>query len=219
MNGIGYKLTLPPSEKEKLDELAASFPEKVQKRIFNKAQQKAAQALANRVQTRVPLGKRKRYMGPLRAAHARDTVAYSKARHYKSGTTLTLVGYASRENPLQTLLERGNFLTSPRMTRHESNSGRIRVNAGTIRKRRTVKTASGRYRTTYDIVNKTNRRSTGSRYVGSGTAMSRGDFPKTRKPYAPLTKSYKEMRGIVAQIMFSEVKAGLDRELARGWGI
>lgn len=214
MAELGYSLTLPKSETDKLVEFAATFSEKVQKRVFNFAGNKAAQAMATRVEALVPLGTVPHgFIGP--SQHLRNTVAF-KRKSYRGGATVFVVGYRSKENPLATLLEKGNFLTSPRRIGHESNSGRVRVPIRMIRRRKTVTRADGSKRTTWVMSQKSSRRSTGSRrIVGRTDFGSRGDFPKSKIPFAPVGRAYTDMRGICQQILLSETKAAFDRAFTK----
>ena len=227
---IGYSLTLPNSETDKLVAFAATFSEKVQKRVFNFAGRKAAQALASRVESLVPIGSKPHGFTESAPGHLRGTVAFKQKSYRASGTTVFIVGYRSKQNPLATLLEKGNFLTSPRMTRHESNSGRVRVPIRMIRRKKTITRADGSKRTTWVMAQKTARRSTGSRaltspesqgprfrgrFMKGGGAHSTGDFPKSKIPYAPIGNAYRTMRETCQQILLSETKSAFDRAFAK----
>lgn len=214
MQGIAFNVKLTQNSIKTMEEFAKTFPEKVQRRVFKSAGKKAAEAMVKRVQLHMPYNKKPKYNRP----HMRDVVAYKVKTYRASGRTLFIIGYKSHTTRLQTLVEKGNFLTSPRMTRHESNTGRKRVAAGAFRRRRTVTRADGSKRTAWEMVNKTNQRSTGSRYVGSGVAKSTGDFPKSKVPFAPITKAAREMRSEIKAIMEAEIEAGFERAFYREAG-
>lgn len=233
MFGASLKLALDPASVQQMQEFAKTFPEKVQKRVYAQAGKVASKAMADRLETLVPKGTKPHgFIGPTQ--HIRDSAAFSKPRNYKSGLTLFLVGYRSKQNPLQTLLERGNFLTSPRMTRHESKSGRVYVAAGTRRSRERYQLANGSWRwgPYKDVPKKDNRRSTGSRAIGTqgpyrgaggkfvrgGHGHSTGDFPKSKIPFGPLTKTYQQMRNEVQSILRDEVAKGFERAFWREAG-
>lgn len=206
----GLRLEVTKESRASLAEFAASFPQRIQDRVFRHAGRKASAALVAAIKPHVPFNRKPRYSRP----HARDVVTFKQKVYKQSGTTLFVVGYESKRNNFQTLMERGNFLTRPRLTLHESNSGRVTVAAGTRRKRTLVTTASGKVRTVYEVVKKSNRRSTGSRRNDvAGIPRIRGNFPRSGKPYAPLTKAYADMRGIIPRIIEDDVRAGLHRAL------
>lgn len=222
-------VAMPKETEDKLKQFISTFSEKVQRLVFRGAVKKASQAFADNMQKHVPVGTGKHGNNEGSSGHYKDTVAF-KSKTYKSGTTLGIIGYRSKQNPLATLMERGNFLTSPRRTRHESNSGRVRVQKPMIRKSRKVQRADGSYRTVYEPTQKFSLRSTGSRpvtYQGpfrkqSGRfrkgdeGHSTGDFPKNKRPYSPIGKAYAAMRETCRNILLNETKAGLDRAFKRG---
>lgn len=227
---LAMTIAMPKETEDKLKQFISTFTEKVQRRVFRGAVKKASQAFADKMQSYVPVGSGKHGNDEGASGHYKDTVAFKNKTYKKSGTTLGIIGYRSKQNPLATLMERGNFLTSPRRTRHESNSGRVRIQKPMIRKSRKVPRADGSYRMVYEPTQKYSLRSTGSRevtYQGpfrkqSGRfrkgdeGHSTGDFPKDKRPYAPIGKAYAAMRETCRNSMLNETKAGLDRAFKRG---
>lgn len=214
---LAMTIAMPKETEDKLKQFISTFTEKVQNRVFRGAVKKASQAFADNMQKHVPVGTGKHGNDEGSSGHYKDTVAFKNKTYKKSGTTLGIIGYRSKQNPLATLMERGNFLTSPRRTRHESNSGRVRVQKPMIRKSRKVPRADGSYRTVYEPVQKYSLRSTGSRPIIKGErGRSTGDFPKDKRPYAPIGKAYAAMRETCRNILLNETKAGLDRAFKRG---
>ena len=229
MAKIKLKMTLamPKETEDKLKQFISTFSEKVQRLVFRGAVTKASQAFADNMQKHVPVGTGKHGNDEGSSGHYKDTVAFKRKTYKNSGTTLGIIGYRSKQNPLATLMERGNFLTSPRRIGHESNSGRVRVEKPMVRKKRTVKRADGSYRTVWETAQKFSLRSTGSRRIaGEGERRirklrgvdteSRGDFPKNKRPYSPIGKAYSAMRETCRNILLNETKAGLDRAFKRG---
>lgn len=229
MAKIKLKMTLamPKETEDKLKQFISTFSEKVQRLVFRGAVTKASQAFADNMQKHVPVGTGKHGNDEGSSGHYKDTVAFKRKTYKNSGTTLGIIGYRSKQNPLATLMERGNFLTSPRRIGRESNSGRVRVEKPMVRKKRTVKRADGSYRTVWETAQKFSLRSTGSRRIaGEGERRirklrgvdteSRGDFPKNKRPYSPIGKAYSAMRETCRNILLNETKAGLDRAFKRG---
>ena len=223
-------VAMPKETEDKLKQFISTFSEKVQRLVFRGAVSKASQAFAENMQKHVPVGTGKHGNDEGSSGHYKDTVAVKRKTYKNSGTTLGIIGYRSKQNPLATLMERGNFLTSPRRTRHESNSGRVRVQKPMIRKKRTVQRADGSHRTVWETTQKYSLRSTGSRpvtyqgpfrtrtgrFLKGEVGHSTGDFPKNKRPYSPIGKAYSAMREKCRNILLNETKAGLDRAFKRG---
>jgi hypothetical protein len=227
---VNMTLAMTKETEDKLKQFISTFTEKVQKRVFRGAVKKASQAFADNMQKHVPVGTGKHGNDEGVSGHYKDTVAFKVKAYRNFGATLGIIGYRSKQNPLATLMERSNFLTSPRMTRRESASGRVRVPKPLIRKRTVKQRADGSHRTVYEPTQKFSLRSTGSRELASqgpfrkqsgrfrkgDEGHSTGDFPKSKQPYAPIGKAYAAMRETCRNILLNETKAGLDRAFARG---
>lgn len=214
MHGIGFSMKLSPHSVQAMKEFAKTFPEKVQKRVFKRAGKVAAEAMTDRIKALMPYNKNPKYKKP--RPHMRDVVAFKTKTYRTSGRTLFIMGYKSKTTRLQTLVEKGNFLTSPRMTAHQSNTHRRRVAAGMKREKYQLANGSWRYRM---VKMEDNLRSTGSRPTEArGHAHSTGDFPKSKQPFAPITKATNAMKSEVLQILEREIFVGFERAFGKEAG-
>ena len=221
MYGLRFVAQLSPDSVQSMNEFAKTFPEKVQKRVFKRAGVKASEAMVEKIKSHVPVSaKTASFIGPTKREmrtgrrHTRDSVAFKMKSYTSSGRVLFIMGYRSRENPLATLMEKGNFLTSPRMTKRKTKYVKKHGGYARMKKQR----PDGTWRTTRELQRKRdNQRSIGSFDTG-GAGHSTGDFPKSKTPFAPITTAAREMQSQIISIMEAEIRKGFERAFAREAG-
>jgi len=223
-------VSLDASARESVQRSLSSFSEKIQRRVFRLAGKKAMVVLVANIKKHVPYddtkaGARKRAKSG--RGHIRDNVIYKTVSYPSSNKVLFIAGYRSGTNQLQTLLEKSNYLSTPRRKNHESKTGRIMKPAGFIRDQEKYQTRSGSWKTRKlpDKKRRDNRFSTGSRLIVSspervviGSAEdqpSTGDFPRGRIPFRPLEKAFDESISQMQSIINSEIRAGIERILKK----
>lgn len=216
-----FKFKAGLAGQDKLKKWMSEFPEKVQNRIFRFAGRKAAALIASRAKALTP---RSRDPRPKNAKpwHMADKQTYVQRVYRKSNTTVMVIGAESGTAPHSHLVEEGNPLTRPRMTKHSSRY--VRVNQGVIRRRKLVTTKSGAVRTVWESVTKSKMKSIGSEYdpLKAGTLrngrgrFARGDGGLARSTgnmpaFHPLGLAVREVQPNVERIIEAEVRAGLQR--------
>jgi len=218
-------VSLDASARESVQRSLSSFSEKIQRRVFRLAGKKAMVVLVANIKKHVPYddtkaGARKRAKSG--RGHIRDNVIYKTLSYPSSNKVLFIAGYRSGTNQLQTLMEKSNYLTSPRRKKHESKTGRIMKPAGFMRDKERYQTRSGAWKTRKlpDKKRKDNRLSTGSRLmrgaIGSSEDQpSTGDFPRGRIPFRPLEKAFDESISQMQSIINNEIRAGIERILKK----
>ena len=236
MYGLRFVAQLSPDSVQSMNEFAKTFPEKVQKRVFKRAGVKASEAMVEKIKSHVPVSaKTASFIGPTKREmrtgrrHTRDSVAFKMKSYTSSGRVLFIMGYRSGENPLATLMEKGNFLTSPRMTKRKTKYVKKHGGYARMKKQR----PDGTWRTTRELQRKRdNQRSIGSfdtggggdtrdargRFKKGGAGHSTGDFPKSKTPFAPITTAAREMQSQIISIMEAEIRKGFERAFAREAG-
>ena len=216
---------LDSSIRESVQRSIGSFSEKIQRRVFRLAGKKAMAVLVENIKKHVPYddtkaGARKRAKSG--RGHIRDNVIYKTLSYPSSNKVLFIAGYRSGTNQLQTLMEKSNYLTSPRRKNHESKTGRIMKPAGFMRDQERYQTRSGAWKTRKlpDKKRRDNRLSTGSRLIrgvsgSSEDQPSTGDFPRGRIPFRPLEKAFDESISQMQSIVNNEIRAGIERILKK----
>tara|TARA_R110000868_G_scaffold101592_3_gene279603 strand:- start:750 stop:1400 length:651 start_codon:yes stop_codon:yes gene_type:complete len=204
-----------------MDEFAKTFSDKVQKRVFRRAGVKASEAMVEKIKSLVPVSDNpSRLSGAMHGPgrHARDSVAYKVKAYNNSGRVLFIMGYRSNGNPLATLMEKSNFIsTQGRFTKHKTKY--VRRNAGFRTAMVPKQRRDGTFRSVREQVRKQeNKRSVGSFATGQGKPAYRGHFPRSKVPYAPITNAARAMRSQIIDIMEAEIAAGFERAFAREAG-
>jgi hypothetical protein len=193
-----------------LHQFLREFPDRVQTRVCRLATKKAGVLIVGSVKRLMPRQKKpgrsldKDGKAVVRNWHTQDKVT-SKAWNRKT-TSLAIIGVQSGFGQLTHLIESGS---QQRFTRHKTQYGA--ATQGTITRSKKVQTASGGWRTVRVQEVKRTKKSLGSSYVGSGTPKNRGRMPA----FLPLAKAMAQTGAQAQTVIEQEVRAGLERELAR----
>lgn len=192
------------------------FPENVQRRVCRMALKKAAVVVVAEAQKlyprqtklgRVWVGKRKSIPKTYHTADMITNKAWNKPDY-----SMQLISTASGYGRLNHLVEDG---TADRF--HNSFTPLRTMVVGTRIKNRRVKQANGGYKTVKEVASQSIRRGQGSRdrLTGSKLREGRGKYVGRMPARHPLARAMSNTSTQVQDIIATEVRAGLDREIAR----
>lgn len=184
-----------------LKQFLQEFPERVQRRVCRLAVKKAAVPVRERWRALTP---RQQKTDKKRTWHTQDKFT-SKAWN-RQDNALQIIGVESGYGRLEHLIERG---TTDRY--HNMQTAQQTVVVGTKVRNRRVKLANGGYRTVKEVVERTKRFGTGSREKAGGRGRYVGRMPA----YRAGAQAISETAATAQQIMEQEVRAGLNRVVAK----